>query len=79
MGSADADGEGSVKGWGMGAALTLASTEDQRRKRAQQRRRQAGRYALEYHEAIARGWVETAARIRGEWQEWMAVEGRADR
>jgi hypothetical protein len=62
----------------MGAALTLASTEDQRRKRAQQRRRQAGRYALEYGEAVARGWVETAARIRGEWREWLATPGPQD-
>jgi hypothetical protein len=59
----------------MGAALALASVAEQRRKRAQQRRRQAGRYALEIEAARARNMPDTAAAIEAERLEWLASEG----
>ena len=61
-----------MKGWGMGAALALASAEE-RRRRAQQRRRQAGRYALEIADARARNMPDTAAAIEAERAEWAAT------
>ena len=68
-----------MRGWGMGAALAIREQADAARRRARQRRRQAGRYALEYSEAIARGWVETAVRIRAEREEWAATAGGPDK
>ena len=74
MGGADAPGRRwRVKGWGMGAALAIREQADAARRRAQQRRRQAGRYALEIEAARARGWVETAAAIEAERAEWLAT------
>ena len=63
----------------MGAALAIREQADAARRRAQQRRRQAGRYALEIDQARARGWTDTAAAIEAERAEWLAAEGRADR
>ncbi len=63
-----------MKGWGMGAALAIREQADAaRRKAAQQRRRQAGRYALEIETARARGWTDTAAAIEAERAEWLAT------
>ena len=76
MGGADAPGRRwRVKGWGMGAALAIREQADAARRRAQQRRRQAGRYALEIETARARGWTDTAAAIEAERAEWLATGG----
>ena len=76
MGGADAPGRRwRVKGWGMGAALAIREQADAARRRAQQRRRQAGRYALEIEQARARGWTDTAAAIEAERAEWLAADG----
>ena len=64
-----------MRGWGMGAALAIREQSDAARRRAQQRRRQAGRYALEIETARARGWTDTAAAIEAERAEWVASEG----
>ena len=64
-----------MKGWGMGAALASREQADAARRRARQRRRQAGRYALEIEQARARNMPDTAAAIEAERAEWLAVDG----
>ena len=64
-----------MKGWGIGAALAIREQADAARRRAQQRRRQAGRYALEIDQARARNMPDTAAAIEAERAEWLAIEG----
>ncbi len=62
-----------MRGWGMGAALAIREQADAARRRAQQRRRQAGRYALEIETARARNMPDTAAAIEAERAEWLAA------